>query len=256
MDLFDKLKTITGSAAEPLMDLINMPEKEFAKIKDELIKVTGEALFGKTFRENLKNNFDILGTKTSDTTEVIGFINDLILEVEATEMLTPQKKEFTKSFLSFIKEGLSDFEKNPIPTIEVGIKKLDKRAKLPQYAHTGDSGVDVFALEDIEIQPKDTVFIKTGLAFQMPLGYELQSRPKSGITLKSKCRVQLGTIDSIYRGEVGIIMDNIGDEVISIKEGQKIAQLVPVKVPYMNFTEIEELETTDRQEGGFGSTGA
>ena len=103
MDLFDKLKTITGSAAEPLMDLINMPEKEFAKIKDELIKVTGEALFGKTFRENLKNNFDILGTKTSDTTEVIGFINDLILEVEATEMLTPQKKEFTKSFLSFIR---------------------------------------------------------------------------------------------------------------------------------------------------------
>jgi dUTP pyrophosphatase len=196
-----------------------------------------------------------MGTKAEDTAENIGFIDDLLEECKETELLTKQKKEFIFSLLNFIKDGLTDFNKNPIPSIDVGVKILDERARMPEYAHLGDSGVDVFALEDIDVQPKDTVLIQLGLAFQLPLGYELQARPKSGITLKTKCRVQLGTIDSIYRGEVGIIVDNIGDEVISIKAGQKVAQLVPAKVPYMNLTNIEKLNETDRAEGGFGSTG-
>ena len=255
MDLFEKLKAITGSAAEPLMELLDMPEKQFSEIKEELIKATQNILNDKSFKENLKNNFEIMGTKAEDTAETIGFIDDLLEECKETELLTKQKKEFIFSLLNFIKDGLTDFNENPIPSIDVGVKILDERAKMPEYAHLGDSGVDVFALEDVDIQPKDTVLIQLGLAFQLPLGYELQARPKSGITLKTKCRVQLGTIDSIYRGEVGIIIDNIGDEVISIKAGQKVAQLVPAKVPYMNLTNVEELNETDRAEGGFGSTG-
>ena len=255
MDLFEKLKAITGSAAESLMELLDMPEKQFSEIKEELIKATQNILSDKTFKENLKNNFEIMGTRAEDTTETIAYIDDLVKECEETELLTKQKKEFVFSLLNFIKDGLTDFNKNPIPSIDVNVKILDERAKMPEYAHLGDSGVDVFALEDAEIQPKDTVLIQLGLAFELPLGYELQARPKSGITLKTKCRVQLGTIDSIYRGEVGIIIDNIGDEVISIKAGQKMAQLVPAKVPYMNLTKVEKLNETDRAEGGFGSTG-
>jgi dUTP pyrophosphatase len=99
-------------------------------------------------------------------------------------------------------------------SLRVKIKRLHPDAVIPQYAHEGDAGFDLVAVEDTIIEPGETKIIRTGLAFAIPPGYEMQIRPRSGITLKTKLRVQLGTIDSGYRGEIGVIVDNIADKYV------------------------------------------
>ncbi|ETB71292.1 dUTP diphosphatase [Bacillus paralicheniformis] len=93
--------------------------------------------------------------------------------------------------------------------MNVNIKRLSPDAQIPQYAHASDACFDLVATEDVIIEPGETALVKTGLAFEIPEGYEMQIRPRSGITLKTKLRVQLGTVDAGYRGEVGVIVDNI-----------------------------------------------
>ncbi|WP_102271329.1 dUTP diphosphatase [Cytobacillus massiliigabonensis] len=93
-------------------------------------------------------------------------------------------------------------------TLKVKIKRLHADAVIPQYAREGDAGFDLVAVEDVIIEPGETALVKTGLAFELPHGYEMQVRPRSGVTLKTKLRVQLGTVDAGYRGEVGVIVDN------------------------------------------------
>lgn len=93
--------------------------------------------------------------------------------------------------------------------ITVKIKRIHPDAVLPRYAHDGDAGFDLVAVEDVIIEPGETKLVRTGLAVELPPGYELQVRPRSGMTLKTKLRVQLGTVDSNYRGEIGVIVDNI-----------------------------------------------
>ncbi|MFJ8266792.1 dUTP diphosphatase [Peribacillus asahii] len=93
--------------------------------------------------------------------------------------------------------------------MNVKIKKISEHAVIPKYAKQGDSGFDLVAIEDVVIEPGETKKIPTGLAFEIPQGYELQVRPRSGITSKTKLRVQLGTVDAGYRGEVSVIVDNI-----------------------------------------------
>lgn len=159
--------------------------------------------------------------------------------------------------------------------ITIGFKKLNGNAILPTKAHPTDSGFDLFASEDVLIESKETVIVPTGIAIQLPEGYEAQVRPRSGITSKTKLRVQLGTIDNEYRGEIGIITDNdsnnshIGAITIDgilydsfandgsyfIKRGDKLAQLVIQKLPKVQAVEIDELDTTTRGDNGFGSTG-
>src|SRR5690625_4442372 len=99
--------------------------------------------------------------------------------------------------------------------MNLSVKKLHPDAVIPKYAKKGDSGFDLVAVEDMVIEPGETKLIKTGLAFEIPEGYEIQVRPRSGITLKTKLRVQLGTIDSNYRGEVGVIVDNITPKIFA-----------------------------------------
>jgi len=97
--------------------------------------------------------------------------------------------------------------------MNVNIKRLSPDAQIPQYAHASDACFDLVAAEDVVIEPGETALIKTGLAFEIPEGYEMQIRPRSGITLKTKLRVQLGTVDAGYRGEVGVIVDNIAERI-------------------------------------------
>src|SRR5690606_10358288 len=95
-----------------------------------------------------------------------------------------------------------------VVTQTVKVKRLHPDAVIPTKAHAADAGFDLVAVEDAVIEPGETVLIKTGLAFELPEGFEMQIRPRSGVTLKTKLRVQLGTVDSNYRGEVGVIVDN------------------------------------------------
>lgn len=134
-------------------------------------------------------------------------------------------------------------------------RKLHPAAKAPTYAHDTDSGADVYAVENVVLYPGECAKLRTGLAFELPTGYELQVRPKSGLSSQRRC-VQLGTVDQGYRGEVLVTMINQDDEDhYEVKVGQKIAQLVIAPVAQTKFVEVRELSETARGEGGFGSSG-
>ena len=142
--------------------------------------------------------------------------------------------------------------------MRIKIKKLSQDAVIPQYQTTGAAGFDFHAIEDMEIDPRRTVLVKTGLSMEIPEGYELQVRPRSGMSLKTKMRVanSPGTIDSDYRGEICIIMENmgmLGSLPFLIKKGDRVAQGVICPVYQATFIE-DELSDTERGEGGFGST--
>ncbi|MBT0952031.1 deoxyuridine 5'-triphosphate nucleotidohydrolase [Bacillus velezensis] len=179
--------------------------------------------------------------------------------------------------------------------MNVNIKRLSPDAQIPDYAHATDAGFDLVASEDVIIEPGWAELVPTGLAFEIPEGYEMQIRPRSGITLNTRLRVQLGTVDSGYRGEVGVIVDNISertsltsikyehidgtatetekhdrycsrygdyveqDEVAYktylIRKGDRIAQAVIKPVEQAVFTEVDTLGDSDRGAGGFGSSG-
>lgn len=104
--------------------------------------------------------------------------------------------------------------------VNVKIKRLNDAAVIPQYAHEYDAGFDLVATSDVIVEPGETVKVPTGLAFELPPGYEMQIRPRSGISAKTKLRVVLGTIDSTYRGEVGVIVDNIAQTVPTVQDGE------------------------------------
>jgi dUTP pyrophosphatase len=175
--------------------------------------------------------------------------------------------------------------------IPVNVMKLHPDAAVPAYARPGDAGFDLVAVEDTIIQPGETKLVRTGLAVALPTGYELQVRPRSGISLKTKLRVSNapGTVDSGYRGEICVLIDNIATPQYSLEEGQlqivrtrevttlqnqreaidtacasgsylirkgdRIAQGVIAEVPQASFELVQELDETVRGAGGFGSSG-
>lgn len=141
--------------------------------------------------------------------------------------------------------------------INIPIKKLIPAAVIPKYATEGSAGFDFHSTVNIKIQPNETRLIGTGLAMEIPLGYELQIRPRSGLSLKTKLRIpnSPGTIDSDYRNEIGIIVENTGTTPITISQHDRIAQGILCKVPQANFVVVGELSDTIRGQGGFGSTG-
>ena len=136
----------------------------------------------------------------------------------------------------------------------------DGTQPLPAYAHVGDAGCDVYANEGFSIYPNETKMVKTGLYVAIPQGYEIQVRPRSGMSAKTKIRVSNspGTIDAGYRGQICVLIDNIGDDPYKIIAGDRVAQLViaPVwNITWRSVDSKEALESTPRGEGGFGSTG-
>ena len=128
---------------------------------------------------------------------------------------------------------------------------------MPSYATSGAAGMDVVAAEDLVLEPGQRHAVATGFAIAIPPGYEVQVRPRSGLALKHgiTCLNTPGTIDEDYRGEVKVILANLGSEPFEIVRGERIAQLVPAPVQKAVFAEVEALEETGRGAGGFGSTG-
>ncbi len=128
---------------------------------------------------------------------------------------------------------------------------------LPSYATPGSAGLDLRADLDVELQPGARKLVPTGLSIALPPGYEGQVRPRSGLALKQglTCLNTPGTIDSDYRGEVGVILINHGQEVVKLVRGDRIAQLVVARVEQAEVVVVEALSSTARGEGGFGHTG-
>ena len=141
--------------------------------------------------------------------------------------------------------------------IELKIKKIKEHAIIPSYAKPGDAGMNLYAAETYLIKPGERQLISTGISTEFPEGYELQIRPRSGLALKHGLSIvnSPGTIDAGYRGEIGIILINHGQEEFNISKGDKIAQAVLNKVEIANIQETINLSETERGNNGFGSTG-
>ena len=192
-------------------------------------------------------------------------------------------KNITESLAKMIEKGNEGL---PLKSdvVKVGFKRLSDTAVIPTRAHESDSGFDLVANEDVIIEPGETKVIPTGIAVELPDGYEAKVRPRSGVTAKTKLRVQLGTIDNGYTGEIGVIVDNVnsfradnfaslltyidgktrldnndglyGEGTYLIRKGDRIAQLVVQELPKVKAVEIDDFtEDSERGEGGFGSTG-
>ena len=137
------------------------------------------------------------------------------------------------------------------------IKKINENAIIPNYAHEGDAGLDLYAVEKLILNPGERGLIHTGIQIELPKNTEAQIRPRSGLALKNGITIlnSPGTIDEGYRGEIGVIVINHGQEAFVIEEGMKIAQMVVKPVFRVNVVETEELSDSERKANGFGSSG-
>ena len=142
-----------------------------------------------------------------------------------------------------------------VTTIE--FKKLNDNAVLPSFANEGDAGLDICSVQDLVLEPGKRALVKTGVAIQLPKGWEAQVRSRSGLAYKHGVAVlnSPGTIDEPYRGEIGVILINHGEEPYSISVGDRIAQLVLRRTEDVIPVFVDELTETNRGTGGFGSTG-
>ncbi|WP_375286280.1 dUTP diphosphatase [Sphingomonas sp.] len=148
----------------------------------------------------------------------------------------------------------------PSDPVRILIRRLPHGAglPLPAYATAGAAGMDVVAAEDVDLAPGARHAVATGFAMAIPAGWEVQVRPRSGLALKHgiTCLNTPGTIDSDYRGEVKVILANLGQAPFPVRRGERIAQLVPAEVAQVALDEVETLDDTVRGIGGFGSTGS
>ena len=147
----------------------------------------------------------------------------------------------------------------PLPDIEIALQRLPHGEGLPMpaYATEGAAGMDVVSAEDLDLAPGARHAVATGFAMAIPFGFEVQVRPRSGLALKHgiTCLNTPGTIDSDYRGPLGVIMYNSGEQAFQIAHGDRIAQMVLAPVVQAAFTLVAKLDETTRGAGGFGSTG-
>ena len=137
------------------------------------------------------------------------------------------------------------------------VKKLNEDAIIPNFAHKGDAGMDLYSIEKVIIPKNETRLIKTGISIELPHMTEAQVRPRSGLALKHSITVlnSPGTIDEGYRGEIGVILINHGKEDFVVEKHMKIAQMVIKPIYEIHIEEVKDLSDTERCNGGFGSTG-
>ena len=142
---------------------------------------------------------------------------------------------------------------------KIKIKKLSNEVLTPKYETPGSSGMDIAAYinEDVIINSGDKALIPTGFSLSIPQGYEVQIRPRSGLAAKNSITVlnAPGTIDADYRGEIKVILINLGKDKFIVKRGERVAQMVVCPVTQVKLEEVKKLSSTDRGTGGFGSTG-
>jgi dUTP pyrophosphatase len=137
------------------------------------------------------------------------------------------------------------------------VRRLDPALPLPSYAHPGDAGLDLYAADTTVLQPGERALIPCGVAIAVPAGYVGLVHPRSGLAVDHGLTVlnAPGTIDSGYRGEVKVLLVNLGQSMTEVRHGQRIAQLVLMRVDLVDVREVDRLDATERGSGGFGSTG-
>lgn len=257
--------------------MLTLPDEHFDLLAPAFLEELEKGFKNTTDQVLLIQTMNMSGLKIEDVREQYRALADEI-DDQLGGILSATKRDFLKQMLSMTYNALAEAEGVAKKTILIPLEYCREGAKMPTYAHLTDSGMDVYALEDITIAPGETKLIPTGLKVAIPAGYELQVRPKSGRCLKTKLRIANtpGTIDAGYRDEIGIIVDNIEPFIkeaeidengrlynvlfgssYTIGKGEKFAQLVLCEVPKAVFYQVNHVSdiANDGRVGGFGSTG-
>ena len=234
--------------------MVDLPDEQFDAIYPSMKDRLTRLFESESFQADVLNSLKMIGHGSIEEERISA--QEVIDDIKEDSTLSENKKDILITIIDGSVLSIIKLIEVPRERVKVQIKKLNEDAILPQYAHKTDAGADIFALEETIIKPHETKLIKTGVAVAIPVGYEIQIRPRSGLSLKSGLRIANapGTIDSDYRGEICVIMENTSNLSYTIKKEDKIAQLVISPVPMIEWDEVDELEETERGEGGFGST--
>ena len=266
-----------GDALDAISALIEVDDAQFELLSPGILDSFLRSLNTANVRLMLAEAINANGITAEKIQE--NFIQ-LTNEIDKIIELSTPKRDFLKRMVRGVSTAISETEGISKRYIQIPFVKCHPDARMPEYAHSDDSGMDVFALDNYTIHPGETKLIPTGIKMAVPNGYEIQVRPKSGRALKSKMRIANapGTVDASYRGELCVIIDNIeppikditydfddnGHPIITsilrgsdmiIGKGEKFAQLVLMEVPKAVLFQVENLDDTERAEGGFGSSG-
>lgn len=248
------------SGLDVMMQFVELPDKQFDELWPQFKKNFAEILKSEKFQQEQKDAIAMTpGITAEGIKEEREYYNEILYDISQEPDLSENKKEFFTLLFTAIADVHEQLILSGRTQIEVKITKLNPDAIIPQYAHPTDAGADISAVETVTIQPGETKIVKTGIAIAIPAGYEIQIRPRSGLSVKSKLRIPNtpGTIDTEYRGEIGVPIWNAGDIPYVIEKGMKIAQMLIAPTPMIKWNEVatvDELGTTSRGDSGFGST--
>ena len=266
------------SFGDALTSLFNMDDEKFALISPGILQSFQQSVNNPNDKLSLVQTLNANGATAED---LVASFNTITGAIESIEEISQIKRDFLKSLLATLTNAVNETEGIAKHFVQIPVELCHPDAKIPQYANTSDSGMDVYALDDYIIAPGETKLIPTGIKLALPPGYEIQVRPKSGRALKTKLRIANtpGTIDAGYRDEIKVIVENIespikdieydfddnGTPIIksilhgaayTIGKGEKFCQLVLMEVPKAALYRVEEVgEIGENRGGGFGSTG-
>lgn len=275
-DALSQLNSLDGNSIDAIGVLLSMDDAQFELVSPGILDSFLRSLNTTNARLMLAQSINATGsTAESVQDEFLQLAN----EVNIITDLTAPKRDFLKKLLRGINTAISETEGIAKRYIQIPFVKCHPDAKMPEYAHPDDSGMDVYAVNDYVIHPGETKLIPTGIKVAVPNGYEIQIRPKSGRALKTKMRIanSIGTVDAGFRGELQVIIENIEPPIkditydfddsgrpiitsilrgsdMTIGKGEKFAQLVLMEVPKAVLFQVENLDDTERGNGGFGST--
>lgn len=275
-DALSQLNSLDGNSIDAIAVLLSMDDAQFELVSPGILDSFLRSLNTTNARLMLAQSINATGsTAESVQNEFLQLVN----EVDTITDLTAPKRDFLKKLLRGINTAISETEGIAKRYIQIPFVKCHPDAKMPEYAHPDDSGMDVYAVNDYVIHPGETKLIPTGIKVAVPNGYEIQIRPKSGRALKTKMRIanSIGTVDAGFRGELQVIIENIEPPIkditydfddsgrpiitsilrgsdMTIGKGEKFAQLVLMEVPKAVLFQVENLDDTERGNGGFGST--
>lgn len=281
-EMLDSLSELNGEqfSLEAFASVLALPDEEFKTLSGIILDELNKSLNNPNDRLLLAQSFNAQGI-TSD--EVIANFKELATQIDSIkdDVLPQAKRDFVKQIVGLMVNAIAETEGISKRIIQIPIELCHPNAKIPAYAKPGDAGMDIYALEDFEVAPGERKIIKTGLKVAIPRGYELQVRPRSGTSVKTALRVANtpGTIDSGYRDEIGVIIENIEPKikdigyvfdnngniiiksilhgsVFNVGKGERFAQLVLNEVPSAAFYPVESVaQIGENRGGGFGSTG-
>lgn len=275
-EALSQLNNLDGNSIDAIAVLLSMDDAQFELVSPGILDSFLRSLNTTNARLMLAQSINATGsTAESVQNEFLQLVN----EVDTITDLTAPKRDFLKKLLRGINMAISETEGIAKRYIQIPFVKCHPNAKMPEYAHPDDSGMDVYAVDDYVIHPGETKLIPTGIKVAVPNGYEIQIRSKSGRALKTKMRIanSIGTVDAGFRGELQVIIENIEPPIkditydfddngrpiitsilrgsdMTIGKGEKFAQLVLMEVPKAVLFQVENLDDTERGNGGFGST--